>query len=211
MGGDSLAFLLLFSAIALLSASSPLAVDHTASPNNGGGRRGFGRRGLLSFKETPHGSNLTFECSPSGPCVPCLYSEKNDKKYRCSETGYRIPLKCVESKLASNKKNAKSSHNSRSAMEIFHENAKPPVMLHEATTIKPRSLADELSTENGSQFYITYRSCIPAVNEEKLSVIGFEGIVLFALLISSTAVYYRKKQTATMSGVGSGRIQMTRF
>jgi hypothetical protein len=35
-----------------------------------------GRRVLLSFKETPRGSNATFECSPSGPCVPCLYSEK---------------------------------------------------------------------------------------------------------------------------------------
>jgi hypothetical protein len=37
---------------------------------------GLGRRVLLSFKETPHGTNLTFDCSPSGPCVPCAYSEK---------------------------------------------------------------------------------------------------------------------------------------
>lgn len=37
---------------------------------------GFGRRALLSFKETPRGSNVTFECSRSGPCVACLYSEK---------------------------------------------------------------------------------------------------------------------------------------
>jgi len=40
---------------------------------NGGG---VGRRTLLSFKEKPHGSNFTFDCSPSGPCVPCAYSEK---------------------------------------------------------------------------------------------------------------------------------------
>jgi hypothetical protein len=43
----------------------------------GGSEKGIGgRRVLLSFKETPRGSNATFECSPSGPCVPCLYSEK---------------------------------------------------------------------------------------------------------------------------------------
>lgn len=34
------------------------------------------RRALLSFRETPHGGNATFDCSPSGPCVPCLYPEK---------------------------------------------------------------------------------------------------------------------------------------
>lgn len=37
---------------------------------------GIGRRALLSLKETPHGSNATYECSPAGPCVPCLYPEK---------------------------------------------------------------------------------------------------------------------------------------
>lgn len=35
-----------------------------------------GRRLLMSFKETPSGGNATFDCSPSGPCVACLYSEK---------------------------------------------------------------------------------------------------------------------------------------
>lgn len=34
------------------------------------------RRALLSFKETPKGTNITFDCSPSGACLPCLYSEK---------------------------------------------------------------------------------------------------------------------------------------
>lgn len=37
---------------------------------------GFRRRVLMSFKEKPKGSNLTFNCAPSGPCVPCIYSEK---------------------------------------------------------------------------------------------------------------------------------------
>lgn len=45
---------------------------------------GFGRRALLSFKETPQGSNVTFECSRSGPCVACLYSEKVSISLECS-------------------------------------------------------------------------------------------------------------------------------
>lgn len=36
----------------------------------------IGRRILKSFKETPEGLNVTYDCSPSGPCIPCLYSEK---------------------------------------------------------------------------------------------------------------------------------------
>lgn len=36
----------------------------------------IGRRHLMSFKETPIGTNITYDCSPSGPCVPCSYSEK---------------------------------------------------------------------------------------------------------------------------------------
>lgn len=35
-----------------------------------------GRRALLGFKEKPNGGNVTYDCSPSGPCVPCAYSEK---------------------------------------------------------------------------------------------------------------------------------------
>lgn len=30
------------------------------------------------------------------------------------------------------------------------------------------------SSDAGPRSYVTYRSCIPAVNEEKLSVLGFE-------------------------------------
>lgn len=37
---------------------------------------GFGGRVLMSLKEKPAGSNFTFDCAPSGPCVPCIYSEK---------------------------------------------------------------------------------------------------------------------------------------
>ncbi|KAJ4711214.1 Mediator of DNA damage checkpoint protein 1 [Melia azedarach] len=171
---------------------------------------GVGQRLLLSFKETPHGSNSTFECSPSGPCVPCQYSEKNDEKYRCSETGYRIPLKCVESEDLSKIENEKKTQTRRAAFEISNDSVKPHVVLHDMdrliTSVNHRSLLDDSSTSKGkSQAYITYRSCIPAVNEEKLSVLGFEGIVLCLLVISGSAVYFRRKRALTTSGVGAGR------
>ncbi|KAL5759668.1 hypothetical protein ACOSQ2_018506 [Xanthoceras sorbifolium] len=173
--------------------------------------RSVGQRLLLSFKETPPGSNLTFECSPSGPCVPCLYSEKNDDKYRCSETGYRIPLKCLETDGGSKDTNEQKIQKSRSMFEISVNSVKPHVMLDDGeeliTSIKHRSLLDDSSTSKGkSQAYITYRSCIPAVNEEKLSVLGFEGILFGLFLISGSAVYFRRKRNVTMPGVGAGRI-----
>ncbi|KAL5761925.1 hypothetical protein ACOSP7_018189 [Xanthoceras sorbifolium] len=173
--------------------------------------RSVGQRLLLSFKETPPGSNLTFECSPSGPCVPCLYSEKNDDKYRCSETGYRIPLKCLETDGGSKDTNEQKIQKSRSMFEISVNSVKPHVMLDDGeeliTSIKHRSLLDDSSTSKGkSQAYITYRSCIPAVNEEKLSVLGFEGILFGLFLISGSAVYFRRKRNVTVPGVGAGRI-----
>ncbi|KAK9935588.1 hypothetical protein M0R45_022687 [Rubus argutus] len=162
----------------------------------------IGSRALLSLKETPLGTNTTFECSPAGPCVPCLYSEKNNEKYRCSETGYRIPLKCVESKQGSKDAKAKKGPNkSRSTLEVSHNISEMHNVEELNTLLKRRSLLDDSSTqENGQQAYITYRSCIPAVNEEKLSVLGFEVIVLCLLLISGSIVYFKKRQTATMSG-----------
>lgn len=41
------------------------------------------RRALLSFKETPKGTNITFDCSPYGACLPCLYPEKVLSPLRC--------------------------------------------------------------------------------------------------------------------------------
>ncbi|KAL2559309.1 uncharacterized protein Fot_04048 [Forsythia ovata] len=120
----------------------------------------------MGFKETPNGGNLTFDCSPSGPCIPCSRSEKNDEKYRCSETGYRIRLKCQPIGSSSKKEKSQKLEKGRSALEA------------EQITIstRQRSLLDDSSkSKGGSNFYITYRSCIPAVNEEKLSVLGFEG------------------------------------
>lgn len=160
----------------------------------------MGKRVLMSFKEISKGSNRTFDCSPSGPCVPCLYSEKGDKKYRCSETGYRIPFKCVETYDDGSKaENKEKSEKSRSNLEISVRNE---------SSRKHRSLLDDSSASGGGvRAYTTYRSCITAVNEEKLSVLGFEGIIFGLLLISGSVVLLRRKPTITMPGVAAGRTQ----
>ncbi|XP_027360828.1 uncharacterized protein LOC113868979 [Abrus precatorius] len=166
---------------------------------------GLGRRVLLSFKEKPSGSNVSFECAPSGPCVPCLYSEKGDEKYRCSETGYRIPFKCLEIKDSTKDTKKTNSQKSRSFLEISDSIAKSHEVSHIAgeftTSQSHRNLLDDSSSsDNSSEAYITYRSCIPPVSEEKLSVLNFEGLVIFLLLISGSIIYLRKKKAASVSG-----------
>lgn len=85
---------------------------------------------------------------------------QSDEKYRCSETGYRIPLKCMEIKDGEKIGNGEVSQSERSTSEVFPKNA--------------RLLTDSFVKDNKPEAYITYRSCIPAINEEKLSVLGFE-------------------------------------
>ncbi|XP_066394804.1 uncharacterized protein [Miscanthus floridulus] len=109
------------------------------------------RRSLLGFVEAQ--GNASYHCTPSGPCVPCQYSEKNDEKYSCSETGYRLPLKCVEAQNVTKEGNK----------------SKQRKILDDASTS-----GGTKSTSGGPKHYITYRSCVPLVGEEKLSVLGFE-------------------------------------
>ncbi|GKV14412.1 hypothetical protein SLEP1_g25297 [Rubroshorea leprosula] len=161
----------------LLLSSFPFLFSVAASSLHE--RESVGRRVLMSFKETPEGTNVTFECSRSGSCDRCLYSEKVDEKYRCSETGYRIPFKCVEVQDATNGENTQKSQKDRSTFEISDSSA---------NAIKQRNLRDDSSTADGeSQAYITYRSCIPPVDEEGLSVIGFE--VLYFGMVSSILIW----------------------
>ncbi|VVA94702.1 unnamed protein product [Arabis nemorensis] len=158
-----------------------------------------GRRFLLGFKETQKGSNITFACSPSGPCVSCNSSEKRKEKYRCSETGYRIPFKCKEVKgeEGSHKKDREEKQNGQ---------ANDDEEVVEST--KPRNLLDDSpASKVKSQSYKTYRSCVPSGDEEKISVLGFEAFMLGLLLISGSAIYFRKKQTVPMLGVSNGRSQ----
>ncbi|KAK2994394.1 hypothetical protein RJ640_029509 [Escallonia rubra] len=102
----------------------------------------------------------------------------NDVKYRCSETGYRIPLKCIDVEAGSKESNNGKKQNDRSTLENSYDKEKVDVMLRDAeevATISRRNLLDDSSmSKDASEAYITYRSCIAAVNEEKLSVLGFE-------------------------------------
>lgn len=116
---------------------------------------------------------------------------QNDEKFRCSETGYRIPLRCAESKPVSKEKDTKKKQG-RSALDTMYENVK--ATLHDGEKLsssdKQRSLLSDSSTSgSGSDSYITYRSCIPATNEEKISVLGFE--VLFFYFIPAFPVDVR--------------------
>nr|GMD13412.1 Structural polyprotein [Ipomoea batatas] len=153
------------------------------------------RRMMMSFKETPNGGNVTFDCSPSGPCVPCAYSEKSDEKYRCSETGYRIPFKCEEIKDSSKEAESKKMQKTRSTLEAH------------SYPIRQRSLLEDSSTsENGLRAYITYRSCITPVSEERLSVLGFEGIMMGLLMISGSAIYVKRKRANAVPGGAPVRV-----
>ncbi|XP_061360816.1 uncharacterized protein LOC133304769 isoform X2 [Gastrolobium bilobum] len=202
--------LLLFLSISLFQEAPFRALGHQPEETQHG--NGFGRRVLLSFKEKPSGSNLTFDCAPSGPCVPCLYSEKGDGKYRCSETGYRIPFKCIEIKDSMKDAKKTNSQKPRSSLEISGSNADSHKVSHVAgeftTTKSHRSLLDDsLPSENRSQAYITYRSCIPSVTEEKLSVLSFEGVVIFLLLVSGSIIYMKKKKAVSQAGYAPVRAQ----
>ncbi|KAH0451196.1 hypothetical protein IEQ34_018495 [Dendrobium chrysotoxum] len=200
--------------VILLTVCIP-AVRGKAEAANG--RKG---RSLLGFRETL--GNVSFQCTPSGPCIPCEYSEKwreepirvvemefkNDEKFRCSETGYRLPLKCVETRNVSTEES--KSKNQRKLL-FQSGNMAGSVMREQLVAsvrnLKFRKLMDDSSTsESGKQSYITYRSCIPVDGEEKLSVLGFELIMVCLLLISGPVVYLRQKRPLLMPGAGATRI-----
>ncbi|GAB2212418.1 hypothetical protein Droror1_Dr00020381 [Drosera rotundifolia] len=197
------AVLLLICSPSPSSAATHPTIESGRVGRGGGGDVGQRRRLLLGFTEKRGGGNSTFECSPSGPCVPCQYSEKKDDNFRCSETGYRIPLKCM--KVTEKTKTADLKN--RSILEGSSDQAN----MQDAETIimvkKYRSLLKNGSKDEADE-YIAYRSCIPAVDEERLSVLGFEVFILGLLLVSGSIVFLRQKKTTNpMSGVGGVRLQ----
>ncbi|KAL7586072.1 hypothetical protein Lser_V15G41335 [Lactuca serriola] len=162
--------------------------DPSVSPELEGGREiGVGQRGLKTFKEKATGTNITFDCSPFGPCIPCLYSEKKDENFRCSETGYRIPIRCIkilnQGDEEENEDKKKKKQKGRSLSEDSSSS----------------STSSSSGIEVGKEVYLTYRSCIPAIDEEKLSFIGFEAIML-VMLACSSFVIYKRKGTLGMQG-----------
>ncbi|CAA7391109.1 unnamed protein product [Spirodela intermedia] len=171
--------------------------------SDGGARHGEGRS-LFSYREM-HG-NVSFRCSASGPCLPCEYSEKNYEKYHCSETGYRVPLKCVEINDEAKETSGKRSRRSLSflnygdklySLQRFHPSPR---------RLRWRRLLDTSSESQDNQVsYTTYRSCLPATAEEKVSVLGFEMIMVCLLLVSGLSVYIRQRRSIPMLGIGAGR------
>lgn len=90
----------------------------------------------------------------------------------------------MEIKDTSKISNDKKSHDGRSMLDE-HKLVIPVLndASGHASSIEHRNLRDSsISATDGSQTYITYRSCIPSVNEEKLSVIGFEVCIFLTAL-----------------------------
>ncbi|KAK4715697.1 hypothetical protein R3W88_014035 [Solanum pinnatisectum] len=209
-------FIISFSFSFLLVSSSPNSSLGLDAISNGEAEHRdesgiIGRRHLMSFKETPIGTNITYDCSPSGPCVPCSYSEKKYEKYRCSETGYRIPFKCIEIKASSKEVNNNKGKKNRSALEDTYTAVRPHGMKHNeqalTSSVRQRNLLDDSSSsKSGIRTYITYRSCVLSINEEKLSVLGFEVIMLGLLIVSGSTIYFRKRRVGAVSGAGPVRL-----
>ncbi|CAN6899369.1 BnaCnng05000D [Brassica napus] len=84
-------YMIILFAYSVAISSSFLSRAHEQN-NRNEETRSVGLRFLIGFKETSKGSNVTFECSPSGPCISCNSSERRKEKYRCSETDYGIPF-----------------------------------------------------------------------------------------------------------------------
>ncbi|KAJ8510446.1 hypothetical protein OPV22_000880 [Ensete ventricosum] len=132
-------------------------------------------------------------------------SDINDDKYRCSETGYRVPLKCVWIKDGTEESSRNRTRRNLSLQE--HASGVQRRLFTTISNYKWRALLAESSKlENEEESYITYRSCVPVDSNEKLSVLGFEVIMLVLLLISGSVVYMRQKRTAIMSGVAPMRV-----
>ncbi|CAL9075673.1 unnamed protein product [Musa textilis] len=195
-------------ALTLLWCSIPTARGEAADGEGGDGGAAEGVRGgrlLLSIQEAK--GNASFRCSPFGLCLPCQYSEKNDDKYPCSETGYRVPLKCVRIKDGTEEASRIRTQRSLLYLQEEHASGVQKRLLTTRSNYKWRKLLAESSKlENEEENYITYRSCVPVDSNEKLSVLGFEVIILGLLLISGSVVYLRQKRTAIMSGVAPMRV-----
>lgn len=73
--------------------------------------------------------------------------------------------------------------------------------------LKSRSLLGDLSKQESSQqSYIAYKSCVPIKPEEKLSILGFELIMVSLLLICGPIAYFRQKRSVSAAGAGSVRL-----
>ncbi|KAG6548780.1 hypothetical protein Mapa_009541 [Marchantia paleacea] len=136
--------------------------------------------------------NVTWLCTPSGPCVGCSQSEKQDPNFKCKPTGYHVPQKCVEDmEEAKNAKKLAVGSQQRKEKDAAAAAKTDEDSYEDGGRRRAEGLAEE-----GKQIYVLYKSCLPTEVREKLSVLGFEGVVLGLLAISAPFVYFRKKKGA---------------
>ncbi|KAL3693067.1 hypothetical protein R1sor_006718 [Riccia sorocarpa] len=150
------------------------------------------------FSRPEKQGNTTWLCMPSGPCVSCTPSEKQDSNFKCKPTGYHLPQKCVEDNedARSAEKLGDSSQQRKDITERGEETYEEErsgrrlrrMLNHDDSRRKA------LAEEEGVQVYVLYKSCLPPEVREKLSVLGFEGVVLGLLAISGPFVYFRKRK-----------------
>ncbi|KAH9318419.1 hypothetical protein KI387_020188, partial [Taxus chinensis] len=139
--------------------------------------------------------NKSFDCSSSRLCFPCSYSEKSDEKYHCSETGHHMSHKCVEVQNNFKEVNKEgiekdSYHMKDSSWDGITSGYKDVQLRNQQTEIRQgetltndtgnkdgnwRRLSETSQTlEDTKQIYHIFRSCVPAADEETLSIFGFE-------------------------------------
>eukprot|EP00249_Psilotum_nudum_P006819 c20085_g2_i2 orf=1-516(-) len=123
--------------------------------------------------------NSTFDCTSSGPCLPCTYSEKgNDRKYHCSTYGYRQHYKCVEVQPV-RLDGVRGSFKEASEGFIEHSSADNPGDKDQQDIFVDMA-------KDGQHVYRIFMSCLPAGDNERLGVLGFEGIILGMLAVSAS-------------------------
>ncbi|KAJ7559358.1 hypothetical protein O6H91_04G081500 [Diphasiastrum complanatum] len=179
------------------------------------------RQGNASFTCTVSG--------PCAPCS--YSEKQNNDIYQCATTGYREPYKCVEtllpdsvkaSSLATKKDDEQVSKqkadgtsdvksSGQSLRHVRREGVEIVASQHGSVTgrlnnllgfVKGRNLFEaEIVTEDGRRIYHMHRSCLPSIDKDRLSVLGFEGIMLAFLAVCGPVLYYRKKRSFLVSGM----------
>ncbi|XP_075497629.1 uncharacterized protein LOC142534661 [Primulina tabacum] len=159
------------------------------------------------FKETPAGGNFTFDCSPSGPCIPCSRSEKTKSFLKMKTIWSSMYMMALLSSLLTfyfwiwfRRSKRPQRKRTRSALESTD------LLVNDGP--RRRLLSDTAKSESVSGAYVTYRSCIPAVSEEKLSVLGFQALMMALLLSSGSFLYFRRKRSAAATAAAVGLVRL---
>ncbi|KAK4402883.1 hypothetical protein Sango_1029000 [Sesamum angolense] len=166
-------------------------------------------RTLMSFKETPGGGNVTFDCSPSGPCIPCSRSEKSDEKYRCSETGYRIRLKCFPSGSGSKDSESIKERKPRATLEVTDLGVNQhdtDVVISATRQEHTRSFIQIESEQISPETILIERRCICSdflhrlLKEILVDAKDHEGTYVSFAAKQRSFIYFRRKRGSAIAG-----------